>query len=264
MNLRKIIFWFHLTCGVLAGTVILIMSFTGVLLTYEQQITNWADRAYATPPHSPDEHRLSWEAMLARVRTQRHADPASIIMRRDPRQPVAFVFGQDTFYADPYSGAVLGQGSEQVRQFFRNVRDWHRWLGRQGESRAAGRAITGACNLAFLLLVMSGFYLWRPRRWRWPNLRNVVWFRRGLRGKARNYNWHNTIGFWCALPLFFIVLSGAVMFYPWANNLIYRITGDVVPTRGAGASAPGCDLSTPARAEACQDRPLPGSPRPAP
>ena len=40
---RKIIFWCHLPVGALAGVVILIMCVTGVLLSYEKQITSWAD-----------------------------------------------------------------------------------------------------------------------------------------------------------------------------------------------------------------------------
>ena len=51
--------------------------------------------------------------------------------------------------------------------------DWHRWLGATGEGRATGRMITGACNLAFLFLVVSGFYLWFPRTWTWRQFRAV-------------------------------------------------------------------------------------------
>ena len=43
INLRPLIFWPHLVAGVLAGAVILIMSVTGVLLTYEKQMIAWAD-----------------------------------------------------------------------------------------------------------------------------------------------------------------------------------------------------------------------------
>jgi uncharacterized iron-regulated membrane protein len=42
-RLRKVIFWCHLPVGVIAGVVILIMCVTGVLLSYENQITAWAD-----------------------------------------------------------------------------------------------------------------------------------------------------------------------------------------------------------------------------
>ena len=43
MTLRKILFWCHLAAGATAGAVILIMSVTGALLTYERQISWWAD-----------------------------------------------------------------------------------------------------------------------------------------------------------------------------------------------------------------------------
>ena len=41
---RRILFWAHLSCGVLAGLFILSMSFTGVLLTYEHQMVESAAR----------------------------------------------------------------------------------------------------------------------------------------------------------------------------------------------------------------------------
>ena len=62
---RKIIFWCHLPIGVLGGLIILLMSVTGVLLTYERQIIAWADtRAYRDC--SPREPRLPIETLLAR------------------------------------------------------------------------------------------------------------------------------------------------------------------------------------------------------
>ena len=39
----SVIFWCHLIAGVVAGLVVLVMSVTGVLLTYERQIVAWAD-----------------------------------------------------------------------------------------------------------------------------------------------------------------------------------------------------------------------------
>jgi uncharacterized iron-regulated membrane protein len=111
------------------------------------------------------------------------------------------------------------------------VTDWHRWLGSGPEGRATARAITGACNLAFLVLVVSGAYLWLPRIWTWRQVRNIAWFRGGLRGKARDFNWHNAIGIWSVVPLLVIVASGAVISYPWASDLVYRVAGEAPPPR---------------------------------
>jgi len=143
----------------------------------------------------------------------------------------AGVAGGRTLYLNPYSGDVLGEGAPGVRRFFRTVTDWHRWLGTGGENRAVGRAITGACNLGFLFLVVSGLYIWWPRNWSWSSVRSVIWFKRGLAGKPRDFNWHNTIGFWSLVPLFVIVLSGVVISYTWAGNLVYRIAGEAPPAQ---------------------------------
>ena len=50
---RTLLFWLHLTAGVLAGAIVLIMSITGVALTYEKQVLEWDDRrAWSAPPSS--------------------------------------------------------------------------------------------------------------------------------------------------------------------------------------------------------------------
>ncbi|MBO0800857.1 MAG: PepSY domain-containing protein, partial [Blastocatellia bacterium] len=69
---RKIIFWCHLPIGVTAGVVILIMSATGVLLTYEKQIIAWADmRGHRVAPPSAESARLPLETLLEIVRKAR-------------------------------------------------------------------------------------------------------------------------------------------------------------------------------------------------
>ena len=56
--------------------------------------------------------------------------------------------------------------------------------------------------------------------------------------KARDFNWHNAIGFWSAVPLFIVVLSAVVISYTWAGNLVYRIVGETPPAPRANQPAP--------------------------
>jgi uncharacterized iron-regulated membrane protein len=252
-QLRRIIFWCHLAAGVAAGVVIFIMSVTGVLLAYERQIERWADtRGYAVSRPSPDAARLPVETLLAGVREAQTTAPNGITLYSDPSMPAAVALpGGRTLYVNPYTGEVFGEGSTRVRAFFRSVTDWHRWLGTGGENRAAGRAVTGAANLVFLFIVASGFYLWWPRKWTRKSVRAVTWFRRGGGGKARDFNWHNVIGFWSALPLFVVVLSGVVISYTWASNLVFRLAGEEPPAQlqrgappaGGGAQQGGAPAS---------------------
>jgi uncharacterized iron-regulated membrane protein len=242
LSFRKTVFWVHLVVGVSAGIVILVMSATGMLLMYERQITEWADQRHdsASPPQGTA--RLPISTLVAKVlETDPGAKPSSITLQADPDTPAAVSLGRNrSVYINPYTGQILGEGSKTVRAFFRKVTDWHRWLGAQDEHRDAARAVTGACNLAFLFLVLSGTYLWVPRIWTRRQLRNVLWFRRGLSGKARDFNWHNVFGAWAAIPLVLVVFSGVVISYPWASNLVYRLAGEKPPERqGPGPGGEG-------------------------
>lgn len=238
-NFRKVIFWCHLLTGVTAGIVILIMSVTGVLLTYEKQITSWADmRGYRNLPVPGDQtERLSPEQLLKAFRERdATATVQTLIVRSSLDLPSSVVVAGNgartsarTLYLNPYSGEVLGEGSTSVRRFFRVVTDWHRWLGASNENRTVARAVTGACNLGFLFIVTSGIFIWWPKNWSRSQLRKITWFRRNLPGKAREFNWHNTIGFWSLIPLFIVVLSATVISYPWASNLVYRLVGETAP-----------------------------------
>jgi uncharacterized iron-regulated membrane protein len=243
---RTLIFWLHLATGVTAGVVVLIMSVTGVLLTYEKQITRWADtRALDGAPPSPDAKRLDVATLVDRARPAWKGTPSAITWRADVDAPVEVAFGRErTIYLNPYTGAVLGDGAPGPRRFFRTVTDWHRWLGREGPRRALGKSITGFANLGFLFIVVSGLYLWWPRHWTRRTLRSVTLFRRGLRTKARDFNWHNVIGLWSWTPLVIVVASGVVISFPWASNLVYRAVGESAPAARPPAAPPGAGVTT--------------------
>ncbi|HEU4694195.1 MAG TPA: PepSY domain-containing protein, partial [Vicinamibacterales bacterium] len=67
MTLRTLIFWPHLIAGVIAGAIILLMSVTGVILTYERQLIAWSDSGFRSNP-APGASRLSPEALLTKIR----------------------------------------------------------------------------------------------------------------------------------------------------------------------------------------------------
>jgi uncharacterized iron-regulated membrane protein len=239
LPLRRIIFWLHLVTGVVAGLIIFVMSATGVLLAFERQIVAFAERNIRTgQPPAPGVSRLDLDTLMARARAATpEGKPSGVMLRADPTAMVIVNFGREqTIFVNPYTGAVLGEGAKTLRDFFRMMTDWHRWLGTEGASRDLGRAITGACNAAFVVMVVAGFYLWWPRRWTPQALKAALVPNFRLRGKPRDWNWHNTAGFWCASVLMCITLTGLVMSYQWANDLLYTLTGNIPPPRPPGAS----------------------------
>ena len=243
---RSVVFWMHLVCGVVAGVVVLIMSITGVALTYEKQMLEWADRGAWTAPSPVGARHLPPETLLAKAAAaQPGLAPTGFTLRANAAAPATVTFqGNKSLLIDPYTGTIVGEPPAGLRNFFRTMTVWHRYLALDGTSRATGRAITGAANLGFLFIVLSGIYLWFPRVWTWLQFKSVLWFRGGLPGKARDFNWHNVIGFWSAVPLAVVVAGAVPISYPWASNLVYRLVGEAPP-----APAQGARPAVPPRAE---------------
>jgi uncharacterized iron-regulated membrane protein len=247
MQLRTFIFWPHLVAGVTAGVVVLIMSITGVLLTYERQMIAWADSHVRSTPPAPAARRLPIESLIhAFQRTHPGVTPTSVTLSADPGAPAAFAVPQGTLYVDAYSGARLGEGTQRMRRFMSELRAWHRWLAADGEGRPAARAITGWSNVLFLFIIVTGAVLWLPRVWTWKQIRAVAWFRGGLRGRACDFNWHNAIGLWCAIPLFIVVVSAVPISFPWGIALVYRAVGEEPPAARGGGREGGAGRGAPA------------------
>lgn len=137
-------------------------------------------------------------------------------------------------YVDPYSGAILGPSSEAARNFFSEVERWHRSLGAPVGSKGLGHWLAAISNLLFGGIILLGMFLWLPRQWSGKAVRASIAFRSGLRGRARHWNWHNVLGIWCAGPLLVIVLTGMVMSFPWANAVLFRLSGSNPPVQGRG------------------------------
>jgi uncharacterized iron-regulated membrane protein len=229
--IRKTFFWLHLTAGVLAGVVILLMSATGVLLAFEKQIVAYAERDLRASAADAARAPLPLSQLVtAASAAMPDGKPSNVIVRSDRFAPVAIAFGREhTLFVNPYTGAVLGEGAQGLRGFFEMNENLHRWLAMKGDGRDRGKAITGASNLAFLFIVLSGLVLWFPRRFTRKSFRNAAFFRGGLRGRARDFSWHHVFGIWAFVPLVLIVFSASVISYPWMTKLVYRAFGSKPP-----------------------------------
>jgi uncharacterized iron-regulated membrane protein len=246
---RSILFWMHLSAGLVAGLCVFIMCFTGTIVAFEDEIVEWSERdARAVAVPAGDTPRLSLSELQRRLREEQPDLRApAVTLRRDPAAAVAFAAGRDSaFYANPYTGEIRQPASTRTHDFMHTMIDWHRFLGREGDQRPIGKAINGACNLAFCFLAISGLYLWMPRSWSWRSVRAVALFH-GSSGKARDFNWHNVIGLWCAPILIVLTLTAVPISYRWGSNLVYRLVGEEPPVQGTppGGNAPAFDIKRP-------------------
>lgn len=234
-SFRKLLFWLHLISGAIAGVIIFIMCVTGALLSFERNIIEWSE-SEARYVAASGEPKLSPSEILARVTAAKpNAKPTALAIPSEPNAAWQVSIGREgILFADPYTGAITGESNKSVRNVMSELRNWHRYIALSGDNRPIGKAITGFCNILFLFLAISGIYIWVPRVWAWKSFKPVMWFKGGLRGKARNFNWHNVIGIWTSVLLIIFTLTATVISYQWASNLLYTLTGNEVPAPSGG------------------------------
>lgn len=212
------------------------MCFTGAALAFEKEIIAWADRDVRTITPLASGATLSVNDVFAKV-TEAHPKikPTAATIATDASTGVLVTAGRtNAFYVNQYTGAVSAPASPKLRAFMNTMIEWHRWIAQQGDDRTRGKMITGACNFGFLFLGISGLYLWWPRKWSHAALRGVTLFNRQLTGKARDWNWHNVIGFWTSPVLIVLTATALPISYKWAGDAIYKLTRTEAPQQGPG------------------------------
>ena len=113
---------------------------------------------------------------MAKAREAESRSPSGVItVKSDPTASVVVDLGRENaIFINPYTGETARRDCRRLHDLFHEIVDWHRWLGTEGESRATGQAITGACNLAFFWLAVTGVYLWWPHSWKWRGLKTSL------------------------------------------------------------------------------------------
>jgi len=224
MNLRRLLFWFHLIVGLVVGPTICFFASTGSIMAFQGQIIRFAERNISVLKREQPLPCLAPSQSLGKLEAQIGTTPTSFEIYADSHTPALITTAPDRiFLVDPCTGELLENGPSRVRVFFAHVRDLHRYAAFGGTRYQALHALTIAGNLGFPILILSGLILWIPRQWKRAHLRNALTIRRQLKARARNWNLHTVGGFWLALPLLTISLSGSVMAYDWVNTLLYKL-----------------------------------------
>ena len=230
--LRKVLFWTHLNVGVVIGVIVFIMSITGVLLTYEKQILDW-DEARFSHAHPVEGNKLTTDDVLQIMR-EKHSDEHHFYIRwlNDDARPVQTWAGRHYYLIDAYSGEILLDEHSAVAETLEWITDLHRWLAFTGENKEIGKNITAYSNLFFIFLIVSGAYLWFPRKFKWSLFKMNLLFKRSYKSRhVRDFNWHHVLGIWMLVPLFVIVSTATIFHFKWASSALYGIYGETLPER---------------------------------
>lgn len=218
--LRKAIFQLHLWSGIALGLYVFLVSVTGSVLVYRNELYVAATRepviVTEAGAHLTDEQLKD---------AARHAYPGYIVealsRARNPNQAVSISLkssrGLKIRLFNPYTGADLGDAVPPGIHLVSKLLELHDDL-LGGET---GRLVNGTGALLVLVLTFTGIVVWWPgiRAWRRSLIipRNVGWQR-------LTWGLHSMIGFWGFSIILLFAVSGAYLCYPQPfENLADRI-----------------------------------------
>jgi uncharacterized iron-regulated membrane protein len=211
VELRNLWFQVHKWIGILLAIILIPLSITGSLLVWDDALDRMLE---------PSHYAVAGPAKLpasAYVETARRAlppgsrilsvrlgegpvmvtatPPSPSVMRGPPLRLAAWV--------DPGTGKLIDSGLS-ISPLMRWAHIFHGSLQIPG----FGRAVVGWLGVAMLLSSLTGLWLWWPLTGSW---------KRGLRWRRQpsiNANLHHQTGFWIALPLGILSLTGVIIAWP--------------------------------------------------
>lgn len=257
MTFKQAVGKLHLWLGLGSGLVVLVVSLTGAIFTFQDEIRDATEpwRLVAAPAHGAP---LPPSRLQAGARAAHPGTTASWTTYYGPGRSATVYLADKAggnFLAtlDPYTGRVLHEQDLRT-DFFTVVQALHMYL---LLPPAVGEWVVGGAVAVFLALLGTGLVLWWPRRRHERRQRlTIKW---GAQWRRLNYDLHQVLGFYIAAGAFVVALTGLfISFGSWlqAATLAVNVgrhypleeTPPAVATRAA-AGAPAHPLADVAYAQ---------------
>ncbi|MFC5283673.1 PepSY-associated TM helix domain-containing protein [Pedobacter alpinus] len=226
---KKVNAWLHLWLGISSGIIVVIVSITGCIYVFENEIRGLYEPWRFVKVQNKTFVKPS-ELLAAASPFLKDQKPTSIIYnpKGESSEVASYNRKEGSFiniYVNPYTANVLKVKSGSRRNsefdFFRFILNGHRalWL-----PYPIGRPIVGVGVLIFVFLLISGLILWWPKKLNKSNINKSFKINWGAKFKRVNYDFHNVLGFYSMIFLLFISLTGLVWSFEWFSKSLYWVT----------------------------------------
>ncbi len=225
-NTRKTILQLHKILGLITGVVLFVVSITGCLWVFKDEIESfYDDYKYVQPREQsfvkPSQIKLIAEKVIPNKTI--HG-----VVYGQPNEAIEVVFYQaepELFYQsvflDPYTGDFIKRVDNNAG-FFGFVLKGHirLWL-----PEAIGSRVVSYSVLLFLIILISGLFLWWPRNNKnWRQRLKFDWNSK-TRWKRKNFDLHTVTGFYISSLGLLFAFTGCVMAFNWFYFIAYVATG---------------------------------------
>lgn len=228
---KNIWFKLHLILGLSAGFILLIVGFTGAMLSFEKEILNVINQnTYKVTVF--DKPKLSTKELLEKFQEQKpQAKINAITISSFEDDSVSInVAGEGqntrkgvTYYVNPYTAEILPE--LKGVSFFKTVENIHRRL----LLSDFGKQVVALSVVSLLVLMFTGIYIYYPRLKK-SFLQSL---KLNFQSKGRFFlaNLHSAIGMW-VIPFYLLAsLTGLYWSYEFVSNGLHSITGVEKPKK---------------------------------
>ena len=218
----------HLYAGLFSAVVVIAVCFTGTLYVYNTEIREFFDSERYFVSHEGNPKTL--EELKSGLQPLSQGKLVAVTKFQDSNRTVQFQVkaqGEEkatTYFVDSYTGEVLADNSKKTasEEFMGYVFSLHRWLLldkvetpilESMTNQELGRLINGVATSLFLLGVLTGIFLWLPKKAKnWKQGLSVKW---SGNWKRINHDLHNTLAFYSILALFIMAVTGPFWSFGW-------------------------------------------------
>jgi uncharacterized iron-regulated membrane protein len=226
----------HLWLGLTSGLIVLLLSITGCIYVFSQEIQDWQrSEAIYVPEVKPTRVPLSiiWKETKKALGDSIVINDAHVYS--NPKKSLEFHCykaaekSEEAFwyfdaidyyykvYVDPYTGKVLAIYDEE-KDFFNIVKmlHWSLLL-----NHPIGQQITGWATLIFVVMLITGIILWWPKNKAARKQRFWFQWKDSTKWRRKNYDLHNIFGFYIASVAIIMAFTGLVWAFTWFQAIVY-------------------------------------------
>jgi uncharacterized iron-regulated membrane protein len=232
MKLKKVVGFLHLWLGLVSGLFVFLIAVSGCLYVFVDELKPivYRERLFITPENkeklplnqllSIAQTTLGKDKIITRVEIN-NAPDRSVTFRSQKNNPDGLTHW-DYFeyyyrvYINPYSGKVI-YVEDSENEFFQLVLGLHMRMlfGEKG-----GHYVVGYSVLCFVIILISGFVLWFPKKWTAKSVKNNFTVKWSAKWKRLNYDLHQILGLYAFLILLLTSLTGLVWAFDWMQDSV--------------------------------------------
>lgn len=224
---KKLILWLHLWPGLISAAIIFFVCITGTIAVYCDEIMalSAGDARFVK---EVKETRKPAEELIDIIKKEfpKRNRPSYMVSYKDPERSVRFnTFsreeGLSMVYIDPYTGEIL-KDDGTIYFFYITVHLHNSFL--LGKT---GQWIIDIATIIFVLEIITGLYLWWPKKRNKKAMDAAFKIKTGSTKKRLNYDLHKVLGFYAAAVILLLSVTGLLIaFEPLSQSLMKAFGAD--------------------------------------